>query len=125
MKCQTCKSNRIANIYAKAKDLHTVSLGDTEVDGYLPSDIGIGGGSETIFNMCLDCGQIQGTWPLPKTAMELYGTACLPEEDEDEDEEEEEYKIPKRSWAERKKRASDKQSEILEPDIHGIVKDFK
>jgi hypothetical protein len=32
--------------------------------------MGIGGGDYVAFSYCLDCGQIQGDFPLPETGME-------------------------------------------------------
>lgn len=41
-----------------------------EFDGYVPDDLGIGGGDYVEFDLCLDCGQVQGTWPLPLSKKE-------------------------------------------------------
>lgn len=81
--CQTCKSERIMSVYAKASDLHMVQMVNThqEHDGYLPEDLGIGGGDEVQFTYCLDCGQIQGDFPLDETDLEA-GTS---DDDEDDD----------------------------------------
>ncbi len=70
MSCIKCKSDRIANVSSKASDLHWVSIAGIEKDGYLPSDMGIGGGDYTSFNWCLDCGQIQDKFPLELCALE-------------------------------------------------------
>jgi hypothetical protein len=45
-------------------------MGDREIIDYLPSDLGIGGGDDSEFDYCLDCGQIQGTFPMPPTCLE-------------------------------------------------------
>jgi hypothetical protein len=37
--------------------------GDYSTDGYVPSGLGIGGGDYIDFKLCLNCGQIQDTWP--------------------------------------------------------------
>lgn len=70
MNCRNCNSTRIANVNAKASDLFFVSIGDKEEDGYLPRDMGIGGGDYLKMSYCLDCGQIQGKFPLPKVELE-------------------------------------------------------
>ena len=70
MNCQRCGSTRIADVYGKCSDLCVVEIGDNEHDGYVPSDMGIGGGDDISFNVCLDCGQIQGKFPLPPTELE-------------------------------------------------------
>jgi hypothetical protein len=36
----------------------------------VPRDLGIGGGDDVQLTYCLDCGQIQGKFPLPPTQME-------------------------------------------------------
>lgn len=72
MKCQKCQSERVANVCAKCSDCCSWSIGDKEHDGYVPKDIGIGDmyGDYVAFDYCLDCGQIQGTFPLPLTSIE-------------------------------------------------------
>jgi len=64
MNCQRCKSERVAEITSKSSDLNYVTLGDQEHNGYVPGDLGIGGGDYIKFNWCLDCGQIQGEFPV-------------------------------------------------------------
>jgi hypothetical protein len=70
MSCQNCKGERVANVTAKSSDLSHVSLGECERNGYLPDDMGIGGGDYIEFSYCLACGQIQGQWPLEETDLE-------------------------------------------------------
>lgn len=70
--CQRCASNRVANIYGHCSGNSDFELGDKKRDStYLPQKIGVGGGDDIGFDYCLDCGQIQGMWPLPKTSFEL------------------------------------------------------
>lgn len=83
MNCQKCNSERVADVGAKCSDLCNVTLGKNEYPGYVPRDMGIGGGDYVDFSYCLDCGQIQGKWPLPETEIEQQ------ENEEDEDEEHE------------------------------------
>ena len=70
MKCQKCESDRIASFSAKCRDLSSTRIGDVEEDGYLPYDMGVGGGDYLDIEVCLDCGQLQGAWPLPETKLE-------------------------------------------------------
>ena len=70
MKCQRCSSVRVAHVTGKCSDCSGVSLQDHETEGYVPRDMGIGGGDYMRFDLCLDCGQMQGTWPLPQTELE-------------------------------------------------------
>ncbi len=70
MSCKRCNSQRVARISSKSSDCNYVSLRDSETDGYVPRDMGIGGGDYVEFCWCLDCGQIQGKFPLEETALE-------------------------------------------------------
>lgn len=69
-KCQKCASARVACVTAKSSDMATVSVGKKSDNGYLPGDMGIGGGDYVEFAWCLECGQIQGAFPLPPTSIE-------------------------------------------------------
>jgi hypothetical protein len=76
-RCQKCNSGRIMNIDAKTSDMCTVYAsnnrpGELEPD-YVPDDIGLGGGDYLSLSYCLECGQIQGNFPLPKTELEGGG----------------------------------------------------
>ncbi len=64
MKCSNCKSDRIAGVNAKCSDLCYARIGTYEHQGYVPSDMGIGGGDYVEFKWCLDCGRIVGQWPV-------------------------------------------------------------
>lgn len=47
-----------------------VSVAGEQQDGYVNSAYGIGSGDYIEFSHCLDCGQIQGTFPLAETPLE-------------------------------------------------------
>lgn len=79
MACQKCKSDRVLSFGCKCSDMSNWSMGSKEGDGYVLSDIGIGGGDYVRFEYCLDCGQIQGKFPLPKSEADAGHT----EEDEE------------------------------------------
>lgn len=64
MVCQNCKSGRIAFISAKCSDMCSVTIGQEHTDGYVPNRLGIGGGDFLKFKYCLECGQLQGKFPL-------------------------------------------------------------
>lgn len=70
MNCDKCDSKRILRVSSKPSDCSSVTLGDVSHDGYLPKDLGIGGGDYVEFNLCLDCGKVQGKFPLPQCALE-------------------------------------------------------
>lgn len=69
--CQRCQSKRVVSASAKCSDLfHAAMHGRAECDGYVPDDLGVGGGDYVEIHWCLDCGQLQGEWPLPKSRIE-------------------------------------------------------
>ena len=47
-----------------------MAVGDKEQEGYVPYGFGIGGGDYIRFNFCMDCGQLQGKFPLDITELE-------------------------------------------------------
>ena len=65
-----CDNARVASVSGKTSDLCFTSVGERESDGYVPYDMGIGGGDYISFTYCLNCGKIQGDWPLPKCELE-------------------------------------------------------
>lgn len=85
MKCQKCASPRVADISGKCSDCCGWSLGDNQEDGYVPGDMGIGGGDYIEFKFCLECGQIQGKFPRPPTEIETGEEAYDDEEEEDDE----------------------------------------
>ena len=81
MACQRCGSERIAEVGGKTSDLCFVAVGDKEHDGYVPGDMGIGSGDYIDFDFCLDCGQMQGEFPVPTTELESGNDDAEPEDD--------------------------------------------
>lgn len=63
MGCQTCGSERILCVSSKSSDLNFVEYNGIEHDGYLPYDLGVGGGDYVEIEVCMECGQLQGEWP--------------------------------------------------------------
>ena len=75
MSCQRCNSNRIATIGGKTSDTCSVTITSPTNDrirfnDYVPCDMNIGCGDYLDFKLCLDCGQVQGMFPLPETKYE-------------------------------------------------------
>ena len=76
--CQNCNSTRIARISAKVSDMcqsTMVNSSDYEPDDfeYVPNDMNIHAPHDSDvmeFELCLNCGTIQGQWPLPETKLE-------------------------------------------------------
>ena len=85
MGCQNCNSERIVSLYGNCSEGFSVTLGDAESEE-VPSDLGIGGSEYLEFDYCLNCGQVQGDFPLPPTTLE--------EEEDDDDEDEDEWNEP-------------------------------
>jgi len=71
MSCQRCKSDRIVYAGAKCSDTFHASVGEREHDGFVPSDMNIGGGDYMEIEYCADCGQIQDEFPLQPMKMEV------------------------------------------------------
>ena len=63
--CTTCESTRLASIRGKTSDrFYAVDAqSGHEHEGYVPGDLGIGCVDYIRFTYCLQCGQIQGSFP--------------------------------------------------------------
>lgn len=72
MSCHKCSSNRVLSLYGKCSDLAGASMEgfDYEHDGYAPEIPNVCSGDDIQFDVCLDCGQVQGEWPLAPTKFE-------------------------------------------------------
>lgn len=72
--CQKCESDRIFQFCAKSSDLNTFNYkyGESK-DGYLPYIDKICGGDYVRMKVCLECGQVQGKFPVeyPKDEEEI------------------------------------------------------
>jgi hypothetical protein len=68
--CQRCGGRRVAHVLGHCSDMCGIDLAGRHYYGHVPRDLGIGGGDDVQFTCCLDCGQIQGAFPLPPSAME-------------------------------------------------------
>ena len=56
-----CGSDRIMRVSGKTDDTCFVRFKDREHNGYVPSDLGIGGGDYIRVRICLECGTVQDT----------------------------------------------------------------
>lgn len=63
MSCQRCNSDSIVNVNGKCSDLCHWTYKDQEFDGYATMPV-IGHGDYIKIKYCLDCGQIQGNFPV-------------------------------------------------------------
>ena len=64
MNCQRCKSDRILTVGGKTNDLNEFVFKNKRSNDYVPSGLNIGAGDYIHFKTCLECGQIQGTFPV-------------------------------------------------------------
>jgi len=69
MICDKCQSERITSVSGKCSDLCSMEYKGKEHNGYVPYDMGIGGGDYIEFQYCLNCGKIQGTFPIEKNEL--------------------------------------------------------
>jgi len=73
MTCHRCGSNRVLSVTATCSDACICEINGNAQDGYVPKDVLIGEegfGDAVQFSLCLDCGQMQGTFPQGKMALE-------------------------------------------------------
>lgn len=78
MNCTECTSKRVVLINAKCSDACLVSMpsrSPDQQDGYAPYDMNIGGGDYLKLGLCLNCGHVQGEWPVPPTDFEQEAEA--------------------------------------------------
>ena len=77
--CKKCESVRLIDIFGHCVDRFVAeSRGKEYGPDYVPGDIGLGpGGDDVNFTYCLDCGQIQGNFP-------IHPEFCEDLEDEEE-----------------------------------------
>ena len=80
--CQNCKSDRIVSMYGKVSDLCSVAIGENEHQGFVPDDMGVGGGDDLDFEYCADCGQLQGEFPLHQMKLERDSDDSIDLDDE-------------------------------------------
>ena len=68
MKCLKCQSERVLSVSGWCRDCFTMSIGPNRSEpDYVPEGMGIGGGDELAVDICLDCGQAQGVFPINLT----------------------------------------------------------
>ena len=51
--------------------MNNFNFKDVSKNGYVPRNLGIGGGDYYEITVCLDCGQMQGDWPVTDTEFEV------------------------------------------------------
>ena len=77
MSCDKCQSDRVLRVSGKTSDMFSASGDGVDYDGYVPTNIGIAGpndyGDYINFVYCLDCGKIQGKFPIPQKNIDNMG----------------------------------------------------
>ena len=74
MSCDKCNSVRIVTIDAKCSDMFEMWYKDEHGIGYVPKNLlfGKGGyGDYVHLAFCLDCGKIQGKFPIPEEEIDV------------------------------------------------------
>lgn len=72
MSCQRCKSDRIVTIHGKTSDLFDMDANGKHKSGYVPTNLFFGEGGYGDYmkvTFCAECGQIQGKFPISKSAI--------------------------------------------------------
>lgn len=64
MACQKCFSDRVLSFSGKCDDRFGCQLGSKELNDYPPRINGLCGSDYISGKVCLDCGQLQGRWPV-------------------------------------------------------------
>jgi len=74
-----CNSDRIASICGKTSDMCSFQYKDIDANGYVPQGIVIGEdgyGDYIQFKFCLECGKIQGNFPISDEQVERSVENC-------------------------------------------------
>jgi hypothetical protein len=66
MKCQRCQSERVIGVFAGCQDRCVLEIqGRNFGPDYIPrGSLPFGSGDEVDFKVCLECGQMQGKFPI-------------------------------------------------------------
>jgi hypothetical protein len=70
MSCQKCNSERVLDVSGKTSDCCSLEINSIEHHGYVLPDLGVGKGDYLKFQVCLNCGQMQGKYPLKMSSLE-------------------------------------------------------
>jgi len=58
--CDGCSSDRLLSVNGKVSDMFSADFKNADYQGYVPRDLGVGGGDYIELEICLDCGKVQG-----------------------------------------------------------------
>jgi len=68
-KCQRCESTSILSMGAKCSDRCSMAFDDEDGVGYVPANLNVGEGDYIAIDYCLDCGQMQGDFPITRESV--------------------------------------------------------
>ena len=57
--CDSCHGDRLLTFGGKVSDMFNADFKNASYEGYVPEDLGIGGGDYIEMTICLDCGKAQ------------------------------------------------------------------
>ena len=69
--CQTCKSDRVGFTYFALGSHLSLTINGDVYQGEVPMDTNLGQGKSVRLSICMDCGQVQGKWPMTKSIQEM------------------------------------------------------
>lgn len=75
MSCDSCKSDRTMLLSAKASDMFSWSYAGRDGNGYAPGIENVCRGDYLEMSFCLDCGKIQGKFPVVSEDLEFDAKA--------------------------------------------------
>lgn len=79
--CQRCGSSRLCEVFAHSKDSSVVKFAGQEHDGYFPEIKNVCGNDDCDITVCLECGQLQGEWPVENPTYSVMECESCGEED--------------------------------------------
>ena len=75
MACIRCESERLLNFSSKCSDCFSCFYGTVGgYDGYVPEGLNIGSGDYIDATVCMECGQLQGKFPVEESVIIRYST---------------------------------------------------
>ena len=64
--CDKCNSDRVASIQGKCSDQFSMLFQGEDIQGEVPKNLNIGEGDYIEMGICMDCGKVQGKFPVTK-----------------------------------------------------------
>lgn len=121
MACQRCNSQRVLHFGSKCSDLYNASMNGVDYEGYSLYGVNLTGGDYVTGAVCLDCGQLQGKWPVSPVE-ELESNAEVDAEAEDDTGE---YIRTDRSAVRERKKREKARAEEMPPDLSSMYENME